>query len=243
MPTLLRLYVECLARTGRALGRSPWTLLLPLGYGAAAGVATAIAAPLGIIGGFLVGLVQAALAASFLYVLDELVTGNPVRPRELAASVRRYLWPVVNVLFVLWLLQLLVGPLVRELERGPVIMFLIGLALFVLLNAAPEAIYRKGTHDGLETIAASVRFIQTNWIEWFIPNLAFGAALYLGLPRLFDALARPLSLVGPLVSSLVFGLVTGALLLPVMVFRGHLFQALDSTTARQRRLRYRGGLG
>ena len=105
------------------------------------------------------------------------------------------------------------------------------LVALLLLNAAPEVIYTRGTRSGVDTITQSVRFLQENWIEWFVPNLVLLAALYF----LIEEVAWRL---GPL-PGIVFGLVMGAVFHGVMVFRGNLFAALDGTSHRQRMFKFR----
>lgn len=237
MPPLLRaylrLYWDCLRATPRGFRKSPWVVLLPMLYGVIAALASIIAAPLGLVGGFLIGFVDAALAASLLYMLEALVSATAVKPREVVTSVRRYLWPVMNVLFIFWIAQLIVGPALGSLKNGAVITLALMAVLFILLNATPETIYQRRTYGGIATLVESGRFIQEHWIEWFIPNLLFGAALWFGLPRLL--VYAPLGL-GTWGVTLFLGLLEGALLLPIMVFRGHLYRELTSGGLRRRRI-------
>jgi len=231
MGSVLRVYRDCLERTPRGLLRAPWVLALPMLYGLVSGFVAGLVAPLGIIGSFVMGFVEAALAASFLHVIDELVSGSKLRPNELLASTRRYLWPVINVLFIFWIAQMVAGPAFQSLPNGGTILLGVMAILAILLNATPEVIYQKRPQGGLATLQESVRFIQAHWIEWLIPNLLFGAALLYGVPRLVARLALHL---GPTGFTLVLGLAEGFVLLPVMVFRGHLFRALDSGAGRRK---------
>src|SRR5262249_55552383 len=124
------------------------------------------------------------------------------------------------------LIRLLVPP-----GQQQVFARLLALAAVILLNAAPEVIYQRGSYGGLETVQRSIRFLQANWIEWGIPNLAI-LAIWWYLPRYPLA---SLGVLGTIITEVVFG----ALLHLVMVFRGHLFAALDGTSHRQRMYRYR----
>jgi hypothetical protein len=236
MPALLRIYGECLSRTFGPILKSPWVILLPMAYAMASNVAASLLAPLGIVGGFIMGFIAAGLAASFLYMLDELVSANPVKPAEVVTSVRRYLWPVMNVMFVFWIASMLLGPLLGQLANGTGLYMGLMLVLFVLLNATPEAIYQKGMYGGLDILKESIRFIQENWIEWFVPNLALLAIAWFGFPWLLRMVPDFLGGWGYRLAS---GLIEGCLVLPVMVFRGHLFRELDTSTSRQRKFRYR----
>ncbi|MGC4116174.1 MAG: hypothetical protein QM765_16675 [Myxococcales bacterium] len=229
--SVLRTYSDALAQTGRALAKSPWTLLLPVVYAAALAPASALVAPLGILGGFVYALVVDALLASLLYVVSELVTGSRVRIKELPQSVKHYFWPIMNVLFVLWIAGFVVRPLLAAVPNAGALMLGLWAVLFILLNAVPEILYRRGVYGGLAAIGESVAFVQAHWLVWLPPNLAVGALLWFGLP---------------LASSLPFGFVlgpalAGAIVFATLVFRGHLFAAIDGTTARQRALRQRLG--
>jgi hypothetical protein len=236
MLATLRIYGECLARLPGDLRRNPWVLLLPALYAFIAQLAAMIAAHLGILGGFLMGFTQAALAASFLYFVEEVLGRSRTLPHELPRSFQRYLWPVVNVLFVFWVASLLLGVVARGIPTW--VALGVGVVLFVLLNATPEVIYQRRLWNGLDVLSASVQFIQANWIEWFVPNLPLGltaAAVSLGfipVEAIFDGL------LGPWLGAILFGLIQGGLLFIYFLFRGHLFQALDRTPARARRLRY-----
>ena len=241
MLTILRIYGRALARLPGDIGKQPWILVLPVVYTVALSVCTQIVGflfrgALGILGGFALGFVVAALAASFLYFLDEVVTGSPVHLREFPRSFQRYLWPVVNVLFVFWIAQIVLG---LALSHAPLWLELgIGTVLGVMLNATPEVIYQRRIYSGLEVLMGSVAFIQENWIEWFIPNLPLGALLVLanvGIIRAPELLYR---VAGPWAGSLVWDLVQAAFLLVFFIFRGHLFAALDGSSRRQRKFQY-----
>lgn len=237
MMQLLSVYLDCVRRTWKAIAKNPWVVLLPMLYGLVLGLALLLAAPLGILGGFLVGMIGTAVSASFLYVVDELVSGSPVRPRELLLSVRRYFWPIMSVFFVFWVAQLLLSPLLTAPPHGTSISIGLMAVLFVLLNATPEVIYQKRTYGGLATLAESVSFIQRNWIEWLIPNIGFGAALWFGIPRLLALAPTGLGVLDFFAGPLLGGLLKGLVLFPIMLFRGHLFRELDRGI--RNRVRYR----
>jgi hypothetical protein len=143
--------------------------------------------------------------------------------KELKQSIGAYFWSVINLFFVLWIADLLLSPLLRS-DAGLALLVL--LAKFIILNAAPEVIYVRGSYGGIETIKRSVSFLQQNWIEWYLPNLLMGGLLY--------AADRFLA-----IPELVFAIVAGAFIHWAMIFRGHLFLALDGSSHRQRVFKYR----
>ena len=216
----LRLYRECVRRSMASIGKNPWTLLLPSAVLLAREWAGQLAAPLGIVGGILVSLATAALASSYLYFVGELVQGGRVSLKELQRSFGAYLWSIVNVLFVVWIASLALQLFLGGAPQGAAILYALWVVALVALNAVPEVIYLRGTHGGMQTVAASWDFLKAQWIPWFAVNVPVLAAV---------------GFVGALVPVPILGeLVVGAALHVAMVFRGNLFRALDGSSHRQR---------
>jgi len=231
----VRIYLDCLRRAAASIAKSPWTLLLPMGLLLALQLAGVLASPLGVGAGLVMGLVLAALGSCYLYFLAELVGNARVRVNEFGRSVRVYFWAVANVLFVYWIASLLLGAMLRGSAQAQAFNFALTLVALVLLNAVPEVIYQSNTHGGLETMGRAVRFLQSNWLEWGVPNALFLAGLWFLLSRAQASLFFLFGYLGLVALSIL----VGALFHLVMVFRGHLFAALDGTSHRQRMFRYR----
>jgi hypothetical protein len=225
----LRLYGDCFVRAVRGLRKSPWTLALPIVYLAIATATAFLCAPLGIVGGFIVGIVADLCMSSFLYFTSQTVSGGAARIGELKQSFLEYFWPVVSFGFVIWIAYRVLGYGLAANPKGPIIMLGISGVAAVLLNAVPEVIYQKGHAGGLAIISESVSFIQRHWIEWFVPNLVLGAAMF--------AVTFALSML-PFQWVLV-PIVDGAVAYFLATFRGHLFYILDNTSPFQLRARYR----
>ncbi|HEX4461926.1 MAG TPA: hypothetical protein VIA18_28295, partial [Polyangia bacterium] len=165
----LRLYLEGIRRAFRGIGKSPWTLTLPLIYGAAFVAARILVMPLGeMVGGFVLNIVFDLLTSSLLYFVAQTVQLTPSKPRELKESLLAYFWPVISFGFLYWLVSLVIDGALEKLENGATI----GLALwavgFVLLNVVPEVIYQKTPSDagiarGITIVTDSVSFIQKHW--------------------------------------------------------------------------------
>jgi len=133
-----------------------------------------------------------------------------------------------------------------------------------LLNPVPELIYQGRSGASIEILKDSYEFILENWIEWFVPLAVIFAPL--GLSFFFSISSRSGRLIGldffqllglpfavlsqwfqylGLSSStagvLVLGLTpVGAVLM--MLFRGHLYQALTRSSRRQRLFQQRQSL-
>ena len=227
----LRIYSDAFQQALTGIRKNAWTLLLPIGLLEANGLATGLViGALGRLGQFVVWVVWAAAASCYLYFLGEVVAKSRVKLDEFGRSVGAYFWSVANLFFVYWVATLIVDLLVPGPQKA-VFSQLLLLAGVILLNAAPEVIYQRGSYGGLETVQRSVRFLQANWIEWGIPNLLILAAWWF-TPR------DPLWNLGTL-GTILTALVEGSLVHLVMVFRGHLYAALDGTSHRQRMYRWR----
>ena len=198
-------------------------------YFAAFTGAAIVLAPLGLVGGLLLGLIQAACLSSFLHLVEQIVRGSRLTVQDFGRSFGAYLWDVIGVLFLVWIVQRLLLPVVLSTPQGLAIFVSIQLVAFVLFNAVPELIY-LGHHSLFELLGESYRFITENWIEWFPPNILLGAGMFLLL-----TIEAP-GILGFAVLALV-----SLYLYFAMVARGLLFLELNGTTRRSREFRYRSG--
>lgn len=230
-----RLYLDCARRALVSIGKSPWTLLLPMGISAAWVFAAVLAAQLGFVGGFLLGLVIAALGSCYLYFLGELVGNAKVKVAEVGKSIGAYFWSVVNVLFVYWVASLVLGVVLNHSPQTQRANLALQLVALVLLNAVPEVIYQRRTYGGLATIQGAIEFLQANWLEWGVPNLLVLGGLWLFREQALWFLTTQFGILGLALAAILFG----GLFHLVMVFRGHLFGELDGSSHRQRMFRYR----
>ncbi len=229
----LRLYGECLISAFTGILKNAWTLILPVALVTLwilfSGVVTGL---LGRGSGIVLGFAMSAVFSAYFYFVAAVVAKVRTGVSDWKASLGTYFWSWVGLNFVLYILHLCVdlvmaGRQPMQRDQAHTIVTLMSL---VVLNAAPETIYLKGTRGGLDTVITSFRFLEESWIEWFIPNLAL-----LGLAYLF--VTQVAVLLGP-VGLMSLGVVGAALLHVAMVFRGHLYEALNSSTHRQRMHRF-----
>lgn len=232
--------METLAATvvmyGRTLRRaillsvSNWPVAFTaFAYAAIMSVTVAVAARIGLLGGFLVTLVWAACVSSFLYLVEMIVRTSRVTWADFQKSFGAHLWDVLGVMFVSWLFWMVVAPALAGLQQGPTIVFCIQLAIFVFFNPLPELIYLGGQPlPGL--LAESYRFVLENWVEWFPPTLLLAAGL-----AAIAAAPWP-----PILSWAEVG-VAAFYLYFAAVFRGLLFLELSTSSRRSRAFRYRTG--
>jgi hypothetical protein len=223
----MRLYGSVTRRAAR-VAVTNWPVGLSVFvYLAAMSITLPFAMMLGLLGGFIVGLVWAACIASFLFLVERLVRHGRVTLGELPASFTPYLSDVIGVMFVLWMARMLLSMALMTNPQGLLITLVAQLFIFVFFNAVPELIY-LGHHSSLELLGESYQFISDNWIEWFPPTLLAGAILVvlMEMPLAGAAVVVKWALVGSFVYF-------------VMVLRGFLFEELQGSTRRSRAFRYR----
>jgi len=226
----LRIYADAFRQALKGIRKNAWTLLLPIVVLTANNLASGLVLAIPYLGQFLVWAVWAAAASCYLYFLGEVVARSRVKLDEFGRSIGAYFWSVANLFFVFWIASLIISVAVPPGQRMLFSQLLV-LAAVILLNAAPEVIYQRGSYGGLETARRCIQFLQANWIEWGIPNLLLLAAWWFTPGDLLGMFGT----VGAVLTSVL----EGALLHLGMVFRGYLFAALDGSSHRQRMYRYR----
>ena len=230
----LWIYATALMRAFDCVRKNLVVSLAPLAYSLVLSAAAMIALPLGILGGFLLGLVSQACISSGLYLVKNIVDSGKTDFNDFTRGFTVYLWDLITISFILWIPMRLAGMALATVPNGPIIYFCIQIALYILLNPVPELIYQSRT-SGLELLGASYNFIVENWIEWLIPNILLAIGGY-ALLRLFESLFFGLpAFVQLFLDS--FGL--GLFLTYMMTFRGFLFAELHGTTRRSRIYRYK----
>ena len=175
---IVRLYGRTAALAARrALRAWPVAFSLVL-YAAILLGAGQLVAPLGRVGGFVLGLVVAACLSSYLHLVSHAVAGSRIRFEDLRKSFGARLWDVISVLFVFWIINLVLTYVIAP-AAGPkahVVLALAGVAMAVFFNPVPELIY-QGQSRSLQLVLDAARFISRHGLEWLIPNVLFVLAL------------------------------------------------------------------
>jgi hypothetical protein len=219
-------------------------------YAFAVAGSAALAAPLGMIGGFIVGFVAAACFGAYLSLLASAIDGVPIRLADLKNGLRA-IWDVVSVFFALWIIGLGVGVL-RNIAgpNGAAVGGVAALAIAIFFNVIPELIYQSRSRS-FALLKESATFVTEHAFAWFPPNLVFAFVILWATGTLTfsspgELLVR-LSALGSAGGVLAF--IGGAplwmapLLIVfvhyVMVFRGLLFRELGTGSTRMRAFRRR----
>jgi hypothetical protein len=245
---MLKLYARLATRALRLAVRGWPAGVALLLYATVFQAASVKLAALGQVGGFVLGFVMAFLLSSYLHLVSLAVTDHRIGLNDVRESFLARFWDVVSVLFAVWVIQLLVAFVTSGAgDRGAIIAVLVDLTMAVFFNAVPELIYLvRGQVRSFGLLMASGRFITEHWPEWLGPTVLMGAVILapFGLVQTGSAAERMLRL-----QSLfsIEGIVQVVLAMPLwlkpimllfitwaMVFRGLLFAALASGTARKR---------
>jgi hypothetical protein len=259
----LALYRNAFYKTGQSLARGWMTMIAVVGFGALLMLASQIASPLGMVGGFLLGAVNALLVGATLSLIKQSISqGRALTLRDIFGSVGHYFWDVIGVGFILWLPLMALDMTTQTNPYGQLLSYGVFLLLFLLLNPAPEIIYQVRHDSPLEVFKTSYEFVLENWIEWFLPFAVILIPLVLspmGLQAFFSLSSRvgrgggldfsqllvlPFTILGswldyagiPSSISWYLGLLlTPPLAVAMLLFRGHLFASLHGVSRRQRR--------
>ena len=223
----LNLYRDAFSRAAVLSARNWPVLLSVFAYSGIMSVAMMIVAPLGIIGGMIFSAIWAACVGSFLYLVEMIVRTTRVTMADFRRSFGVYLGDVLGVMFVLWILNMIVGPLLIQSDYALPLSIFLSITIFVLFNAVPELIYFSHS-SSVALLAESYRFISNNWIEWFPANFAAAAVVFFVWQVPLSGPAEVLQLA--LISLLTYF---------VMVMRGLLFQELATSSYRSRAFKYR----
>lgn len=262
LTALIELYRVVLQKTWQSLRRGWITILAIIGFSFLLNVAQQIAAPLGIVGGFILGAVNALLVGATLSLIEQsIMYARPLKARDIFDSFGHYFWDVIGVGFVLWIPLMALTMVAQTNPNGLFLSYAVMLLIFILLNPAPEVIYQVRHDSPLDVFKNAYEFVIENWIEWFLPIALLllplvaapgGIASFFRLSRragrgagldFAQILTLPFTIIESWLSYLGIasnvGGILGLLLTPVLavcllLFRGHLFASLSGSSRRQR---------
>ena len=238
---MLSIFQEVTVLAARRAVRA-WPVALSfIAYAAILVAAAMVLAPLGMVGGLVLGLVVAACWSSYLELASQAVAGRKIRLSwaELRRTFGAKFWDVVSVMFAFWILSFVLGPALRGPD-GERVAAVFGLAVAFFFNAVPELLY-QGHSRSFALLLESGRFMIAHPLVWMLPNLVFASLLLFPTGRLAVGHPAELLLVFGSTFSSPLGLVSMVTAWPVwtwplilfglhyaMMFRGLLFQRLSS---------------
>jgi hypothetical protein len=176
---MLKLYARLAGKAIRlALRGWPAAAVLPL-YAGLLQIAGGLLAPMGMVGGLLLGLLLAFLASSYLTLVALAVAGRKIGFGDFRASFLAHFGDVISVMFATWIIQLAVSVVARSFgDRGTIIFVLVDLTMVVFFNPVPEMIYLGGGRTrSFGLLMEAGRFITAHWPEWLAPSVVMAAVL------------------------------------------------------------------
>jgi hypothetical protein len=253
----VRLYHQSLLATLHSF-RQSWILIpVLLVFTLGLILVTSLIAPLGMVGGLILGAANALIIGATLSLTEQAIRGGRrLQWQDIPQSMGQYFWEVISVGFMVWFPLLFLEMGLQANPYQPLIATAMFFLMFVLLNPVPEVIYQSRKGSALEVVRESYEFVLENWIEWFLPvaiALApFGLSFFfqissqagrrggldfwhlLTLP--FSILSQWLSLLGmsDSISFIIVLIITPIATVFMLLFRGHLFAALHRSSRRQR---------
>jgi len=257
------LYRKALRKTWQSLLRGWITIVAVIGFVFLLMLAQQIASPLGMAGGFLLGAVNALLVGATLSLVEQSISyARILTIKDVFDSFGHYFWDVIGVGFVLWIPLMALDIGMQANPNGIFFSYAVMLLIFILLNPAPEVIYQVRHDSPLDVFKSAYEFVLENWIEWFLPigllllpllAAPDGLKSFFLLSRrvgrgagldFFQILMLPFTIlgswfaylgIGPETSRYLILILTPALAVAILLFRGHLFASLIGSSRRQRR--------
>lgn len=230
----LWLYATALRRSWESLLKNWVVSFAPWMYATLLTILALVVAPLGIIGGLALGLATQACISSGLYLIKNIIESRRADLKDFVNGFRVYLWELLGIAFILWIPMRVLAMALASTPNGGLIFTLIQLAIYILLNPAPELIYQTRS-SGFALISDSYNFIVENWLEWLLPNIVLTIAGFLIL-NVLSAITAGLPSV---VQIFIVAVGIGLCLSYFMIFRGFLFAELHGSTRRSRAYRYK----
>ncbi|WFA09871.1 hypothetical protein [Tissierella sp. Yu-01] len=200
-------------------------------------IGVALSGPLSIISGFLLYFIQSAIISNYFYLLFNIINYNRFNFNDFKQGFMYFIWKVYGVLFIIYLGQLLLSALSNILgSNAYIVNIIIQIGVLILFNPLAETIYLKGLSPQ-DTILYTLDFMKENFVNWLLPNAVLLFVLYLITGQLITNLFNTgigfnfdfsiIAIARYLLGQLVFSF--------MMIYRGHLFRLLSTSTMRKRK--------
>lgn len=189
-----------------------------------------------ILASFIMAIVSASLISNYLYLLFNIINHDRITIDDFKDGFKAFLRKVYGVFFIAWIGSYFLSALFNLLgDNAMYLSRIISILILIALNPLPETIYQK-YYSSFESIAYAFEFMKENWLNWILPNILFHYLLYLTTNTLlldiftthlnfnFDFSIKGMGLY--LIGQVLFSF--------IMVYRGHLFKLLSTSTRRKR---------
>lgn len=199
-------------------------------------VVTVFRGILSIFAGIFIAIVSASLISNYFYLLFNIINYNKITFQDFKDGFKYYLRKIYMIFFFAW-----IGSFILDAIRGlmgfdPYLLnIIITLSILVLLNALPETLYLK-VLEPIDSIMYSIDFIKENWFNWLLPNAILYAVLYLVTGRIVTNIFATHVNLGFGLDGMAWirYLIGQGLFSFIMIYRGHLYKLLSTSTRRKR---------
>ncbi len=192
--------------------------------------------PLYILVGFIMAIVSSSLISNYLYLLSNIISYDRITMGNFKEGFKYYLWKVYGVFFIAWIADYLLSMISGIAgANADLLNRVIKIVILVALNPLPETIYQK-YYSSFESIQYAFNFMKENWFNWLLPNIILYLFLYLVTGRVMtDLFTTHLSFGLSLGFKELVKYILGQVLFSfIMIYRGHLFKLLSTSTRRKR---------
>lgn len=199
-------------------------------------VMTVFRGVLSIFAGIILAIVSASLISNYLYLLFNIINYNKITFQDFKDGFKYYLRKVYMIFFLAWIGSFLLDAIRGMMGFNPYVLnLIITLSIFVILNALPETLYLK-VLDPMDSIMYAVDFIKENWFNWLLPNLILYGIIYLVTGRIVTNIFATHMNIGFGLSGMAWirYLIGQGLFSFTMIYRGHLYKLLSTSTRRKR---------
>ncbi|MDO5725131.1 MAG: hypothetical protein Q4P29_02390 [Tissierellia bacterium] len=236
---LNQVYKRAGAESLKTLKKFPYLVLLPILYSIlrtlVASAGALLFGNMGFLWGFVYVFLLAAIISSYFYILNSAIIYKKLSLLTFKNSFKPYLRNIYSVFFILWIAELLLFNVLRQMLDYRILISL-NLLIYIALNAIPEAIYLRGLY-GASAFKYSAEFIKENWYLWILPIIL--GAIVQSYPITFSTTLNIMDLpfgneFGLMLKSPIHYIILQILGGFMMIFRGYLFLQLSGSTLRKR---------
>ena len=200
-------------------------------------VKTLLRGVLSILAGFIMLVVSSCLISNYLYLLFNIINYNKITMDDFKDGFGYFLRKIYGIFFIAWIGSYFLSAVLRMAGGNAILINrVVSIVVLVALNPLPETIYQKHYSSG-ESIRYALEFMEENWLNWLLPNVIFYLILYAITNTLIVGIFTTYLSIGyDFTIKRIGGYILGQALFSFsMIYRGHLFKLLSTSTRRKRR--------
>jgi len=161
-----QLYSESAKDAWKGMQRSWWAVPVLVGIWIVTLCAWMLLSPLGIIGGFIMFLVEAYLLGTYLSMVEVGVNGmRTLKWNDVRTHLGSLMQTCISVMFLFWIPQFI---LTLVYPSGNLILVPVAALAF---NPIPEIVYQGRMESGMDIAGEALNFMQRNFPEWIVANV------------------------------------------------------------------------